>query len=95
MEPIRVGNLVQCQGELTYVGRTSMEVRVEVYSENPLTGASRLTNVAYLVYVALDAHGSPAPVPELVYETADEQRRADQARERQRYRKEQRERENT
>jgi uncharacterized protein (TIGR00369 family) len=94
MEPIRVGSLVQCTGELTYVGRTSMEVRVEVCSENPLTGASNRTNVAYIVYVALDAHGSPSPVPDLIYETPEEQRRGEQARERQNYRKQQREQEN-
>lgn len=93
MEPIRVGSLVQCKGELTYVGRTSMEVRVEVWSENPLTGASKVTNVAYLVYVALDAQGNPSPVPDLIYETPEEQRRGEQARERQNYRKQQREQE--
>jgi uncharacterized protein (TIGR00369 family) len=93
MEPIRVGSLVQCKGELTYVGRTSMEVRVEVWSENPLTGASKVTNVAYLVYVALDAQGNPSPVPDLIYETHEEQRRGEQARERQNYRKQQREQE--
>ena len=38
MEPILVGYLVMCSGELTYVGRTSMEVRVEVVTENPLRG---------------------------------------------------------
>src|SRR5256885_3087901 len=36
LEPILVGNLVQCRAELTWVGRTSMEVRVEVIAENPL-----------------------------------------------------------
>src|SRR5690606_11750919 len=38
MEPIYVGNLVMFNAELTYVGRTSMEVRVEVVAENPLHG---------------------------------------------------------
>jgi uncharacterized protein (TIGR00369 family) len=87
MKPIYVGNLVMCNAELTYVGRTSMEVRVEVTSEHPLSGDSTRTNTAYLVYVALDENGYPTPVPDLIYETAEEQARADEARERQAYRK--------
>ncbi|MDZ4764958.1 MAG: hotdog domain-containing protein [Chloroflexota bacterium] len=93
MESIRVGNLVTCKGELTYVGRTSMEVRVAVIAEDLLTGASKVTNSAYLVYVALDLHGNKSVVPELLYETREEQLRAEQARERQAFRKQQRERE--
>jgi uncharacterized protein (TIGR00369 family) len=87
LEPIRVGHLVQCDAELTYVGRTSMEVRVRVTSENPLTGTSSVTNNAYLVYVALDPEGRPTPVPRLTFTTDDEHRRAEEARERQEYRK--------
>jgi acyl-CoA hydrolase len=87
MKPIYVGNLVMCNAALTYVGRTSMEVRVEVLSEKPLTGESTLTNTAFLVYVALDANGHPTPIPELIYETPEEQARAEDARQRQEYRK--------
>ncbi len=90
MEPIRIGMLVMCRGELTYVGRTSMEVRVEVISEHPLLGESKITNTAYLVYVALDAFGKPAPVPELIYDTPECIARAEQAKERQAFRKQQR-----
>jgi acyl-CoA hydrolase len=90
MHPIRVGNLVLCKAELTYVGHTSMEVRVEVVAEHPLEGSSLVTNIAYLVYVALDETGRPTPVPPLEYETNEEQRRADEARQRQEYRKRQR-----
>lgn len=90
LEPIRVGNLVECTAELTYVGRTSIEVRVEVRTENPLTGISSVTNTAYLVYVALDPEGRPTPVQSLVYQTDDERRRAEEAIARQEYRKRQR-----
>lgn len=90
LEPIRVGNLVECTAELTYVGRTSIEVRVEVRTENPLSGISSVTNTAYLVYVALDPEGRPTPVAPLVYQTEDERRRADEAKARQEYRKQQR-----
>ena len=90
MHPIRVGNLVLCKAELTYVGRTSMEVRVEVIAEHPLEGTSTVTNIAYLVYVALDDTGQPTPVPQLVFETPAEEARAEEARQRQEYRKRQR-----
>src|SRR5512145_2248292 len=90
MEPIIVGYLVMCNAELTYAGRTSMEVRVEVIAENPLLGQSQVANTAYLVYVALDANGHPAPVPELAYETPEQLARAQAARQRQAYRKQQR-----
>ena len=91
VEPILLGNLVQCRAELTYAGRTSMEVRVEVSAENPLQRDARVTNVAYLVYVALDAAGRPSEVPGIDFETDEERLRAEQARARQEYRKQQRE----
>lgn len=87
LEPIYVGNLVLCHAALTYVGHTSMEVHVKVIAENPLTGESTNTNHAYLVYVALDAAGRPTSVPKLIYETPEEQARAEDAQERQAYRK--------
>jgi uncharacterized protein (TIGR00369 family) len=83
MKPIYVGDLVLCEAELTYVGRTSMEVCVEVRTENPLTGVTTLTNSAYVVYVALDDAGKPAIVPELIYETHQQKMRASAAQERQ------------
>jgi len=93
MEPIRVGMFVQCNAELSYVGRSSIEVRVEVVAENPMIGTSSVTNTAYLVYVALDSEGNPTPVPPLIYDTEERRQRAADAEERQRLRKEQRKRE--
>ena len=89
-KPIYVGNLVMCDAELTYVGRTSMEVRVLVYAENPLYGEKILTNSAFLVYVALTKDGTPTTVPGLEYETSAQKSRAAEAQERQDYRKRQR-----
>ncbi|OGO15745.1 MAG: hypothetical protein A2Z14_01455 [Chloroflexi bacterium RBG_16_48_8] len=89
-EPIRVGDLVTLNASLTYVGRTSMEVRVEVIAEDPIIGTKTHTNTAYLVYVALDEEGHPKPVPRLVAETELEQRRMEEGKRRQKYRMEQR-----
>jgi uncharacterized protein (TIGR00369 family) len=74
-EPIRIGDLVRLEAEVTYVGRTSIETRVEVIAEDPLTGKRTHTNTAYLVYVALDHEGLPVEVPRLIAETEDEKRR--------------------
>jgi len=93
MHPIHIGNFVEFKAELTYVGRTSMEVRVEVHRENPITSERIISNTAYFVYVALDADGRPTEVPELILETEEELRRSELAQERQRYRKQQRVRE--
>ncbi len=93
MEPIFVGNVVTIEAEVTYVGTTSMEARVEVSAENPLTGVRTTTNVAYLVYVAIDHQGKPQPIPPIIAETEEERLRMEAARERQAYRKQQRDRE--
>lgn len=87
LKPIRVGMFVQFIAELTYVGRTSVEVRVEVVAEHPLQGTSETTNIAHLVYVALDADGRPTRVPPLIYETDSQRERANLAKERQAQRK--------
>jgi acyl-CoA hydrolase len=64
-----------------------MEIRVEVVAEHPLEGTSVVTNIAYLVYVALDEQGHPTSVPPLEFETEEERARAEEARQRQEYRK--------
>src|SRR5439155_2843366 len=87
---IFVGNVVTLEAEVTYVGRTSIETRVEVVAENPLTGITTPTNIAYLVYVAIDEHGRPQPVPPLEPIDDAERARMEEARQRQAYRKQQR-----
>jgi uncharacterized protein (TIGR00369 family) len=82
-EPIRIGDLVILKAEVAYTGRTSMEAEVHVIAENPVTGARTHTNTAYLVYVALDDKGNPAPVPPLLAETEEEKRKMTDALERQ------------
>src|SRR5215204_6538765 len=62
-QPIKLGDLVILNAEVTYTGRTSMETTVEVVAENPITGERTPTNTAYLVYVALDDKGRPTLVP--------------------------------
>ena len=58
-------------GRLTYVGTTSMEVRVDTYVENK-EGVRKAINRAYFVMVALDENDHPVPVPQLILETEAE-----------------------
>ena len=70
-EPIELGEVVTCVGEVTFVGRTSMEVTIEVYAENVLKGERRHTNTARVTMVAFK-DGKPTPVPEMTFETKEE-----------------------
>ncbi|MBK8784185.1 MAG: acyl-CoA thioesterase [Anaerolineales bacterium] len=85
-QPIRIGDLIVLNAEVTYTGKTSMEAEVQVVAENPVTGVQTHTNTAYLVYVALDDEGRPTHVPALVVETEEEKARMVQAQRRQAYR---------
>ena len=58
-------------GKLTYVGKTSMEVRVDTYVENK-SGIRKAINRAYFVMVALDEDDKPVEVPGLILETETE-----------------------
>ena len=64
-------DLIVLIGRLTYVGTTSMEVRVDTYVES-LDGIRRPINRAYLTLVAVDANGKPQEVPKLILETESE-----------------------
>lgn len=88
-QPIRIGDLVTLNAEVSYVGRTSMEAEVNVTAENPISGQRTHTNTAYVVYVALDSSGHPVPVPGLIPENAGQRQRMEDGKARQTYRLEQ------
>jgi uncharacterized protein (TIGR00369 family) len=85
-ESIRIGDLVTLEAEVTFVGNTSMETRVTVSAENPISGQKSRTHTAYLVYVALDEAGRPTRVPRLVAESEREAQRMEAGAARQAYR---------
>jgi acyl-CoA hydrolase len=66
-----INNTLVLVGRITYVGKTSMEIRVDTYVED-LTGVRKVVNRAYLVMVALDEDGIPVEVPDLILETESE-----------------------
>lgn len=65
------GEMVVIIGKVTYVGNSSMEVRVDTYVET-LDGMRRPVNRAYLVQVAVDQKDKPVRVPGLIVETESE-----------------------
>ena len=64
-------DLIVLIGRVTFVGRTSMEVRVDTYIES-MDGIRKPINRAYLTLVAIDGEGNPAEVPGLIIETESE-----------------------
>jgi acyl-CoA hydrolase len=83
-ERIPVGALVTCRATVDFVGNSSMDITVEVTSENPSTGETRNTHTAHVVFVSIDEYGRPRRVPRLIPETDEEhQRYADAERYRQ------------
>ena len=73
--PIHVGEACILKAKVTCAGRTSLEVNVEVYAENLITGQRRHTTTAFTTFVAIDpATGQPAPVPAVEPETDEERR---------------------
>ncbi len=65
------GDMVVLIGKLTYVGKTSMEVRVDTYVEGT-DGMRRPITRAYFTLVALDGMDRPAPVPGLLRNTSEQ-----------------------
>ena len=84
-----INSTVVLVGKMTYVGRTSMEVRVDTFMES-LEGIRTLVNTAYLVFVALDDQNRPIPVPRLILETDQEKAEFKNGARRQSLRKERR-----
>jgi uncharacterized protein (TIGR00369 family) len=79
LEPVHIGEVLVLHACVNDVGTSSMECGVRVEAEDPLTGAVRHVNSAYLVFVAVDRAGRPRTVPRLVAETEAQQRRQQEA----------------
>ncbi len=63
--PISVGDVVCCYGTLVRVGRTSMQVKVEVFIKQVYEGNRERFRVteALFTYVAIDKNGRPREIP--------------------------------
>ena len=91
LAPIQIGQLALLEARITLVDHSSMEIEVQVESEDLLTGERRHTSTAYVTFVALDpVTRRPTPVPPLLLETDGERAEHDRAKERRRLRLERR-----
>ena len=77
-EAVHLNNTLIIEGKLTYVGRTSMEVEIDTYVEQP-DGMRRTVNRAFFVMVAVDENQKPIQVPELIITTEAEKARNEAA----------------
>ena len=80
LHPIKVGDLIILKSRVTCTFTTSLEVQVDVFSEETLTGKRLLTSLAFLTFVAISRDGGRVQVPPLLVETDDERRTCDEAR---------------
>jgi acyl-CoA hydrolase len=79
LHPIKVGDLIILKAHVTCTFNTSLEVEVEVFSEETLTGRRRMTSRAYLTFVSIDGERKHLPVRPLLVETDDARRQCEEA----------------
>ena len=85
--PINLGEIVILKSQVNRAFRTSLEVGVEVYSENVLTGERKHTTSAYVTFVAIDEKTrEPKEVRPLIVKTLEERKRYEGALERRKIR---------
>ena len=84
--PAYTGDMIVLRGFVTYVGRTSMEVRVDTYRES-LDGRREMINRAYIDMVAINCKGQPEEVPGLLGETEEQRQEYEAAQKRKLLRK--------
>jgi acyl-CoA hydrolase len=78
-QQIKGGSIVTLEAKVSRAFNTSMEVFVDVFVEDPITGERKKCNQAIFTFVAVDQNGSPLPVPELIPESEEEISRFDGA----------------
>lgn len=72
---IREGEIVVIESRVNRTFRTSMEVELNVWAENPRAETRRKCNRAFYTFVALDEEGSTVPVPNIDPQSEDEKER--------------------
>lgn len=86
LSPIQLGDIVRMKGWVNHTTKSTMEIEVDVFSQEGLTGTTSFTTKAFLTYVAVDQSGRPTDIPPLKPETEDEKRRFVEGEERSRAR---------
>jgi acyl-CoA hydrolase len=74
LNPIKVGDFIVLKGRVTATFTTSLEVEVQVFSEEALTGRRQMTSRAYLTFVTLKRDGRREEIAPLVVSTDAEKK---------------------
>lgn len=74
-QPIKLGSIVTLQAKVSRSFNSSMEVFIDVWVEDSVTGQKKKCNEAIYTFVAVDQNGSTLPVPGLIPETEEEKSR--------------------
>ena len=74
-QPVPIGSVVTIEAAVSRAFSTSMEVFIDVWIENRLSGERTKANEGIYTFVALSEHGKPTRVPELVPQTDLEKER--------------------
>ncbi len=72
---IKLGDIVTIEAKVSRAFTSSMEVIMDVWVEDHITGEKRRHNEASYTFVAVDQIGRPIEVPELTPESSQEQER--------------------
>jgi len=72
--PIHLGDIIEAHARVIHTGRTSLIVRIDIYTERPFSDDREHCTSGYYTFVSIDQEGKPQPVRQLIVETADEQR---------------------
>ena len=70
--PIKLGDVVSLESQVTRAFNTSMEIRIVVWAQNIPSGTKVMSNEAYYTFVAIDEDSNTVPVPKLIPETEEE-----------------------
>ncbi len=70
--PIKLGDVVSLESQVTRAFNTSMEIRIVVWAQNIPSGTKVMSNEAFYTFVAIDEDSNTIPVPKLIPETAEE-----------------------
>lgn len=70
--PIKLGDVVSLESQVTRAFTTSMEIRIVVWAQNIPSGTKVMSNEAYYTFVAIDENSNTVPVPKLIPETEEE-----------------------
>ena len=70
--PIKLGDVVSLESQVTRAFNTSMEIRIVVWAQNIPSGTKVMSNEAFYTFVAIDEDSNTIPVPKIIPETAEE-----------------------